>query len=124
MIKLPEWTVYIKSSYSNEISPIDCDYMYTKAAAIARIIYLSKSKNIGVGTLRTIFGKKNRRGVQPPISARASGKIIRVILQQLEKISYIEKFFDEGKHSIGRAITKEGIKNLDKIASEIMKERK
>lgn len=101
--------------------------MYTKAAAIARMLYVSKKKCIGVGTLRSRFGKKQRRGVQPPIFSRASGKIIREILKQFESVKYVEKLSsdpDEPQKYVGRTLSSEGVQQLDKIAAGIVKGNK
>ena len=65
VIKLPKWSNIVKSSHANEVVPLDPDYMFYKAAAIARILYVTKSKSIGVGSLKSFFGKKMRRGVEP-----------------------------------------------------------
>ena len=85
VIKLPKWSSLVKCSHANEIVPLNPDYMYYKAAAIARMLYITKSKTVGVGSIRTMFGKKERRGAQPAKFMRASGKIIRVLLQQLKE---------------------------------------
>ena len=58
VIKLPKWSYLVKSSHANEVVPLDPDYMFYKAAAIARILYITKSKAIGVGSLKSLFGKK------------------------------------------------------------------
>ena len=65
VIKLPKRSYIVKSSHANEVVPLDPDYMFYKAAAIARILYVTKSKSIGVGSLKYFFGKKLRRGSNP-----------------------------------------------------------
>ena len=125
VIKLPKWSNLVKCANSNEIAPLDPDYMYYKAAAIARILYVKKSKTIGVGSLRAMFGKKQRRGCQPPIAAKAAGKVIRELTKQLKAAGYIESTFNqEQTTSYGLVLTKTGRGELDKIASKIMKEKK
>merc|ERR1711976_915281 len=84
LIKLPKWAHLVKTSHGNEIVPIDNDWFFYKAAAIARQIYISRSQNIGVGSLKAFFGRKKRNGVRPPRFIRAGGKIIREIVHQLK----------------------------------------
>ncbi|EER08063.1 40s ribosomal protein s19, putative, partial [Perkinsus marinus ATCC 50983] len=49
-----QWAEYIKTGTQRELAPYDDDYLYIRAAAIARRIYIRP--NIGVGALRKIFG--------------------------------------------------------------------
>ena len=92
VIKLPEWSPIVKCSHANEIVPLSNDYLYIKAAAIARILYVTKKKSLGVGSLRSFFGKKKRRGVQPPKSMKAGGRCIREIVHQLKQNGYVENY--------------------------------
>lgn len=124
VIKLPKWSNLVKSANSNELAPLDPDFMYYKAAAIARILYVKKSKTIGVGSLRTMFGKKQRRGCQPPIAAKAAGKIIRELTKQLKSNGYVEHFGSKEGASYGMVLTRQGRTELDKIASKCIKESK
>ena len=124
VIKLPKWSSLVKCSHANEIVPIDPDYMYYKAAAIARKLYITKSKMIGVGSIRTMFGKKERRGVQPSKFMRASGKIIRVLIQQLKENKYVENYKNKDQDvSYGLVLTSNGRTELDKIAAKIAKKK-
>ena len=77
IIKIPKYAPLVKSSRANDCEPINPDYFYYKAAAIVRKLYITKSKNIGVGSLRVMFSKKERRGSQPPKTFRVGGKIIK-----------------------------------------------
>ena len=122
VIKLPKWSYLVKSSHANEVVPLDPDYMFYKAAAIARILYVTKSKAIGVGSLRSFFGKKMRRGVEPPKFMKAAGKIIREIVKQLKANGYVENYGAKGNSvTYGMVLTKQGRTELDKIASKVMK---
>ena len=96
VIKLPKWSYLVKSSHANEVVPLDPDYMFYKAAAIARILYITKSKAIGVGSLKSFFGKKMRRGVEPPKFMKAAGKIIRELTKQLKANGYVENYGAKG----------------------------
>ena len=125
VIKLPKWSSLVKSSHANEIVPLNPDYMFFKAAAIARILYVTKSNSLGVGSLKTFFGKKKRRGEQPPKFMKAGGKIIREVVKQLKTNGYIENYgTKEQSTTYGMVLTKQGRTELDKIASKVMKETK
>ena len=125
VIKLPKWSYLVKSSHANEVVPLDPDYMFYKAAAIARILYITKSKAIGVGSLKSFFGKKMRRGVEPPKFMKAAGKIIRELTKQLKANGYVENYGNKGNAvTYGMVLTKQGRTELDKIASKVMKGKK
>jgi small subunit ribosomal protein S19e len=121
VIKLPKYAPLVKTSRSNDCEPINPDYIFYKAAAIARKLYLTKSKNIGVGSLRVMFSKKERRGSQPPKTFRAGGKIIRDLVIQLKNAKYIANFGEKEESNSGLYLTKSGRSQLDKIASGLMK---
>ena len=122
VIKSQNWSNLVKCSHANEVVPLDPDYMFYKAAAIARILYVTKSKSIGVGSLRSFFGKKMRRGVEPPKFMKAAGKIIREIVKQLKSNGYVENYGAKGNSvTYGMVLTKQGRTELDKIASKVMK---
>ena len=122
VIKLPKYAPLVKTSRANDCEPINPDYIFYKAAAIARKLYLTKSKNIGVGSLRVMFSKKERRGSQPPKTFRAGGKIIRDLVIQLKNAKYIANYGGkEDETNSGLYLTKSGRSQLDKIASGLMK---
>ena len=122
IIKLPKYAPLVKTSRANDCEPINPDYIFYKAAAIARKLYATKSKNIGVGSLRVMFSKKERRGSQPPKTFRAGGKIIRDLVIQLKTAKYIANYGGkEDETNSGLYLTKSGRSQLDKIASGMMK---
>ena len=121
IIKLPKYSALVKTSRANDCEPISADYIYYRAAAICRKLYLTKSKNVGVGSLRSMFSKKQRRGSQPPKTFRAGGKIIRDLVIQLKGAKYLENFGGEEETNHGLTLTKTGRSELDKIAAGIMK---
>ena len=123
IIKVPAYAPLVKTSRSNDCEPIDPDYIFYKAAAICRKLYLTKSKNLGVGSLRSMFSKKERRGSQPPKTFRAGGKIIRELVIQLKKAGYVSNYGKDEEESTnyGLFLTKKGISEFDKIASSLMK---
>jgi small subunit ribosomal protein S19e len=122
IIKLPKYSALVKTSRANDCEPISADYIYYRAAAICRKLYLTKSKNVGVGSLRSMFSKKQRRGSQPPKTFRSGGKIIRDLVIQLKGAKYVENYKGEEEESFhGLHLTKTGRSELDKIAAGIMK---
>ncbi len=114
--KAPEWVFYVKSSPSKE-RPIDEeDFWYKRAASILRQIY--KKKIVGVNRLRTKYGSKKNRGMQPEKFKRAGGKIIRTILQQSDKAGFTELAPDikrVRRKKPGRQLTEKGKKFLEEI---------
>ena len=122
IIKIPKYAPLVKTSRANDCEPINPDYIYYKAAAICRKLYLTKSKNLGVGSLRVMFSKKERRGSQPPKTFRAGGKIIRELVIQLKNAGYIQNYEKkDDETNCGLLLTKTGRSELDKIASGLMK---
>ena len=122
IIKLPKYSALVKTSRANDCEPISADYIYYRAAAICRKLYLTKSKNVGVGSLRSMFSKKQRRGSQPPKTFRSGGKIIRDLVIQLKGAKYVKNYKWEEEESLhGLHLTKTGRSELDKIAAGIMK---
>ena len=122
IIKLPKYSTLVKTSRANDCEPISADYIYYRAAAICRKLYLTKSKNVGVGSLRSMFSKKQRRGSQPPKTFRSGGKIIRDLVIQLKGAKYVENYKGEEEESLhGLHLTRTGRSELDKIAAGIMK---
>ena len=110
----PEWSLFVKTSVHKEGRPDNIDWWYTRAASVLRRIYIDGP--VGIQRLRTHYGGLKHRGSKPEEFRRGSGKIIRTILQQFEKIGFIEKK-SEKKNKSGRIITKKGMSYLDKMAS-------
>ena len=110
-IKMPEWAAYVKTGHGRQRPPEQDDWWWIRAASVLRSIYLRGP--VGVNRLRTKYGNRKDMGVRPERSAKAAGKIIRTILQQLESLGYVEKT------KRGRKITSQGQSYLDKLASSI-----
>jgi small subunit ribosomal protein S19e len=116
----PSWADFVKTGMHKERAPTQNNWWYIRAAAVLQTI--QKKGPIGVSKLRTKYGGKKNRGHKPEKFFRASGNILRKILQQLEK-SGLAKKAEKGIHK-GRIITPQGAKLLGKAAEEIMKEKK
>lgn len=106
-IKQPEWSKMVKSGTHKQRPPEQEDFWYTRAASILRRIYLNGP--VGVQKLRTYYGGRKRRGHKPAHFYKASGAIIRKILQQLEKAGLVERV------NKGRKISNKGRSLLDKL---------
>jgi len=113
-IKPPDWSKYVKTGVSEERPPLQKDWWFLRSAAILRKIYINGP--VGVQRLRTAFGGRRRRGHKGAHHKKAGGKIIRLMIQQLEKSGYIQKFEKPKK---GRVITSRGQGLLNKVSKEI-----
>lgn len=111
-IKAPEWSIFVKTGHGRDRLPENQDWWHMRAASILRKVYIDGP--IGVSKLRTKYGNKKNRGHKPEKFCKSSGKIIRVLLQQLEEKGFIEKA-EKGVHK-GRAITGKGKSFLDRLA--------
>ena len=114
-IKMPDWAAYVKTGHGKERVPSNLDWWYVRAAAVLRKVYLNSP--IGTNQLSVLFGNKKNKGVKPERTVSGSRKIIRTILQQLEKAGYIQQV-TKGIHK-GRSITGKGKSFLDKISSSV-----
>ena len=106
----PLWSQFVKTGTAKVRPPQDPDFWYKRAASIIRQIYTHKV--VGVNRLKTRYGAKMNRGVRPSKFHKASGKIIRVILQQAEKAGLLEKVL---KPKAGRIMSKKGKEFLESI---------
>jgi len=116
-LKAPEWSHFVKTGMRLQRAPQDPEWWYVRSAAVLRKVAILGP--VGVSKLRVKFGGRRKRGVKPEHFAKAGGKIIRVVLQQLEKAQLIKQGV-KGVHK-GRIITPKGISILDKQAITIIK---
>ncbi len=110
---VPEWTSYVKSSVAKERVPEDPDFWFKRIASILRQLYIHGV--VGVERMRNRYGSRKSRGVKPSKHKKASGKMIRVMLQQAEKAGLVEKM---DKIQFGRRLTQKGRDLLDSIKLE------
>ncbi|MBI3190145.1 40S ribosomal protein S19, partial [archaeon] len=80
-ITMPEWARHVKTGVSRERQPERDDWWYIRSASVLMRIY--SRNNIGVQRLKSYYGGLHRRGHKPAHFARGSGKIIRVVMQDL-----------------------------------------
>lgn len=109
----PEWVNFVKSGMSKERPPTDDDFWYIRSASILRQLYIKGV--VGVGKLRTKYGGRKNRGTKRAVFVKASGKMIRVILQQAETAGLVEKISSQ-QH--GRRLTQKGRDFLDSIEAD------
>ena len=83
MIRKPEWADFVKTGHFKEKPPVDPDWWYMRGASI--VLKADTLGPIGVSKLKTKYGGRKNLGVAPEHTFRGSGKVIRVLLQQLEK---------------------------------------
>jgi len=112
--EMPKWAFYVKTGRSKMRPPEREDWWYVRAASILRKVYVNGI--IGVERLRTEYGSRKKRGMRPEKFYKASGKIIRTILQQATKAGLVEHIKEK---RIGRRLTKKGKEFLENLASEL-----
>ena len=112
--EIPEWALFVKTGLSRQRPPVEDDFWYKRAASILRQAYIRKV--VGVNRLKTRYGGKYNRGMKPERFRKASGKIIRVILQQAEAAGLLEKYNEPGKRA-GRILTLKGKEFLEDIGN-------
>jgi small subunit ribosomal protein S19e len=112
-LKMPEWAKFVKTGVHASNVPSQGDWWWTRAASILRKVYTDGP--VGVNRLRVWYGGSKERGNRPNLFTKAGGKIIRLILQNLESMKYIQKT------KTGRQITPEGRKFMDAVAFEVSK---
>jgi small subunit ribosomal protein S19e len=114
-IEMPQWAQFVKTGVHRETIPRNPDWWYIRAASILRMCH--KLGPIGVSKLRTKYGGRQNRGMKPDKFALASGKVIRVILQQLQSAGLIKEH-TVGVHK-GRIATPAGASILAKAAKAV-----
>ena len=113
-IVMPEWAKVVKTGPGQERLPDSLDWWYFRLASVLRKVYVQGP--IGVSKLRNFYGKKKNRGTKPEKFYKASGKIIRTALQQLETAGYVVQA-EKGVHK-GRIVTPKGRSFLDTVCKK------
>ncbi len=112
-IKMPGWAMYVKTGMSRERPPEQDNWWYLRAASVLRKVYTDGP--VGVSRMRSFYGGLHRRGHKPAHFAKGGGKVLRTILQDLEKAGFVK----QAEKRKGRVITNEGQKFLDGIAKHV-----
>ena|SRR3989338_8846964 len=119
LVKPTAWSTFVKTGHHKDRLPDDDEWWYYRSAAILRSI--AKLGPIGTEKLRIKYGGKKNRGHKPERFYKASGSIIRKILQQLEQAQLIKQVA-KGAHK-GRVLTPLGVSFLDKVAIQMSKQK-
>jgi len=114
-INPPTWISFVKTGVHADKPPQQVDWWYTRCASILRKIYLNGP--ISIADMRSIYGGGKARGYGIASHRYAGGAIIRNAVHGLEKLGYVEKVEKKG-----RIVTKQGMKKLDNLSTEILKE--
>lgn len=111
-ISKPAFAGFVKTGSHRERAPEREDWWYVRLASLLYRTY--KNGPVGTGQLRTYYGGRKARGVQPHHFRKSGGKIIRLGLQTLEKAGFIQKA------KKGRIISSKGEKFLAQKAKETL----
>ena len=115
-ITVPDWASFVKTGAHAEKPPQNSEWWYVRCASILRKIYFHNP--VSIKELRSMYGGAKPIGYGAAHHKDASGAIIRNAVHTLEKLGYIEKVEKKG-----RILTKQGIKKLDVLATEILNEK-
>lgn len=114
-ISPPKGSEFWKTAFFKELAPHDSEnFWYIRCASLLRKV--KKLGPIGVNKLRKFYGGRNRKGSGRNHSAKGSGKIIRVALQQLENAKLLDKVEKEG-----RIVSAEGTSLLERTSYTILR---
>jgi small subunit ribosomal protein S19e len=113
-IESPSWAAFVKTGVHTEKIPQNKDWWYTRCASLLRKVYIHGP--IGISDLKSEYGGRKQIGYNLSHHKDAGGAIIRKALQQLEVAGYIVK------KNKGRLVSEEGMKRIDRIATELYKE--
>jgi small subunit ribosomal protein S19e len=116
----PEWAPFVKTGVHKERAPDSVDWWFTRSAAILRTV--CNRGPIGTSKLRAKYGGRKNRGRKPERFKKASGNIIRKILQQLEKAGLLEQ--EKKNLKKGRKITSKGQSLVDKAVAKVKSNKK
>ena len=108
----PAWARFVKTGPSRQRPPDKEDWWWIRGASVLRHVYLQGQ---GVSRLRKVYSGRKNRGHKPEHTYQGSGKIIRVLLRQLEGAGLVKA--EKGK---GRLITPAGQKFLDGVAKSLV----
>jgi len=117
-LEVPEWADLVKTASFKELPPQDPDWYFVRAASLARRVYLRGG--VGVGEFSRIYGGLKSNGSRRGHYEVASRGLIRHILQQLQELDLVAKRKDRK----GRFLTRNGQRELDTIAGQIVQARK
>lgn len=110
----PEWTAFVKTGAHADRPPHRRDWWYVRCASILRKIYMHGP--MGINELRKEYGGGRPSGYGAAHHRPAGGAIIRNAVHGLEKLGLVEQ------SKSGRIVSSAGMKKLDGVATEILRE--
>merc|ERR1712160_232229 len=110
---VPKWSDYAKTACHKQLAPANDDWFYIRTAAVARQLYIKGT--VGTGRMATIYGGSANRGFRPSHTRKGNGHIARLAFQQLEAMKLVEKA------DKGRKLSKDGQRDMDRVAAQINK---
>ena len=113
-IEPPTWVAFVKTGAHTEKIPQNRDWWYIRCASLLRKVYIHGP--ISISDLKNEYGGKKQNGYMLAHHKDSGGAIVRKALQQLEAAGYLVK------KSKGRLISDNGMKKIDRLATEIHKE--
>jgi small subunit ribosomal protein S19e len=114
-VQPPPWGITAKTSVHTQQQPEDSDWWFARSASILRKLYTKGP--IGTERLRAEYGGRKKFGMRREHVRKGGGSNIRKILQQLEVAKLIEN-----QKNMGRILTREGRRTLDRLAAQIKDE--
>lgn len=114
-IPKPDWTAFVKTGAHADRPPHQKDWWYARCASILRKIYLRGP--IGINELRKEYGGGKPSGYGAAHHHPAGGAIIRNAVHGLEELGLVERV-----EKRGRVVSKEGMKKLDNLSTEILRD--
>ena len=111
----PVWISFVKSGVQADRQPQDRNWWYKRCASIFRKIYLHGP--VGINDLKGAYGGGKPHSYGAAHHKDAGGSIIRTAVHELERLGYVEK-----KEKKGRVVSSIGMKKLDRLATDILKE--
>ncbi|MEM3412028.1 MAG: 40S ribosomal protein S19 [archaeon] len=113
-MKPPAWAAWVKTGSNKERLP-QKDWWYIRCAGILR--RLATGVEIGVNRLSTVYGSRKKRGSRPEHHGECGRNHIRKMLQQLEKLGFVEK------SKKGRKITAKGMEWVKKVLEKLTSQK-
>lgn len=108
------WIAFVKTGCHVDRIPQNKDWWYLRCASLLRKVYIHGP--VSISDLKSVYGGKIQIGYNLAHHKDAGGAIIRKALQQLESSGYIVK------NARGRVLSDEGMKRIDRIATDLYKE--
>lgn len=113
--KMPDWARFVKTGVGKQRPPSHSDWWYSRSASILRKVAVLGP--LGVNKLKKKYGCKKNNGYSPSHFEKGSGKIIRTILQQLEKAGFVKQVVISGHK--GRVIDTKGMQLIVKASKNL-----